>query len=228
MTTMPIVATVPFDPQIVFGVQVIALISTIAFFLSGSSTALKIHQQKSVKNVNFIPFLMTALNCFLWCTYGILKRDMLLCIVNSVGCITQALYMFVFLQNCDNKPIHLKKIFFVGTGAAVVLFFINFGPESIDPIYYLGLVASSITVIMFGSPLSTMSEVIRSQNAETMSPILSVMTVLVSGIWFIYGYMINDRFVQIPNLLGCLLGIGQLYLIKKYGSSAYKGSGDYV
>lgn len=205
--------------HLINAVQVVALVSTIGFFIAGSVTCYKIHRQKSVKNVNFLPFLLTALNCFLWFMYGVLKEDKLLCVVNGTGCAFQILYIFVFVQNCDKKQIYIKKILIVIGMAILIGLMARFGKENFDVVAILGWIASTVTVFMFGSPLSTIRIVIQTKNSETISLPLSIMTVLVSGSWFLYGYLIADAFVQVPNCLGVLLGLSQLYLYNQYSQN---------
>jgi solute carrier family 50 (sugar transporter) len=62
--------------------------------------------------------------------------------------------------------------------------------------------------------------VIKTQSTESISFYLCSFNFIVGLEWFIYGLLINDRFVQIPNLLGALLGIVQLSLFTKYPSQS--------
>ncbi|CAD7013854.1 unnamed protein product [Ceratitis capitata] len=51
------------------------------------------------------------------------------------------------------------------------------------------------------------------------------MTFLVSVQWVIYGVIISDTFIQIPNFLGCLLSLLQLCLFVIYPPKSYTGQG---
>lgn len=78
-----------------------------------------------------------------------------------------------------------------------VLSFAYLADEEYDVLKVLGYVAVTVTVIMFGSPLSTVREVIRTQSSETISVPLVVSTILVSGMWSYYGHLIQDPFVKV-------------------------------
>lgn len=201
-------------------VQGCAMVFTFGFFFSGSVTAMKIHHQKSVKNVNFLPYLAACMNCFLWTVYGHLIGDWLLILVNMVGCILQAIYIFIFMQNCDNKQSYLKKVFFLLTVCLGALSFTYFGTDLYDVKQLLGLFCSTVTVLMFGSPLSVLRVVIATQNSEKISFPLSLMTVCNCLSWMLYGYLIKDYYVQVPNLFGLVLGIIQVLTIYQYPSTS--------
>lgn len=61
---------------------------------------------------------------------------------------------------------------------------------------------------------------IKTQSTESISFYLCSFNFIVGLEWFIYGVLINDLFVQIPNLLGALLGLVQLSLFFKYPSQS--------
>ncbi|XP_066933761.1 sugar transporter SWEET1-like [Clytia hemisphaerica] len=197
-------------------VQGCAMVFTFGFFFSGSAAVLKVHQQKSVKNVNFLPYLAATLNCCLWTIYGHLKGDWLLILVNAVGCILQAIYIFIFMQNCDNKPYYLKKVFVLLTTCLGALSFAYLGTDLFDVVRSLGLFASTVTVLMFGSPLSVLRVVIATKSSEQISFPLSLMTVCNCFSWLVYGYLIKDSYVQVPNFFGLVLGIIQVLTIYQY------------
>ncbi|XP_004206288.1 uncharacterized protein LOC101235355 isoform X1 [Hydra vulgaris] len=205
-------------------VQGCALVLTIGYFLTGSITCMKIHHQKSVKNVNFLPYLTAFLNTFLWFVYGSLKKDSLLIFVNSVGCILQAGYIFVFIQNCDKKQHYIKRVFTLGFTCFCVLVVAEFGHIFFDTLLVLAWIACVVSVLMFGSPLSTVREVIRTKNAETISFPLSIMTCLTTISWFIYGSLKHDNFVRFPNALGFILGLSQIYFINKFKNQKLLGT----
>ena len=65
---------------------------------------------------------------------------------------------------------------------------------------------------MFASPLSTVSEVIRTQSAASIYAPLTFAQVANCGTWTMYGLGIGDSWVWGPNTAGLLLGIAQLGL----------------
>lgn len=58
---------------------------------------------RSVDSVQFLPFLTTDFNNLSWLSYGALKGDGTLIIVNTVGAVLQTLYILVYLHYCPRK-----------------------------------------------------------------------------------------------------------------------------
>ena len=49
-----------------------------------------------------------------------------------------------------------------------------------------------------------------------MSMPLSVMNLVVSSLWALYGYMLWDMFILLPNSVGAVLAVAQVVLIIVY------------
>ncbi|KAJ3125551.1 hypothetical protein HK098_000170 [Nowakowskiella sp. JEL0407] len=65
---------------------------------------------------------------------------------------------------------------------------------------------------MYGSPLSTMYQVVRTRNSASISFPYSIASLLNGTFWGIYGVAISDAFIAAPNLAGAGLAILQLIL----------------
>ncbi|RXH85646.1 hypothetical protein DVH24_009467 [Malus domestica] len=90
---------------------------------------------------------------------------------------------------------------------------------------FCGLTATVFAIIMFSSPLSIMSTVVRTKSVEFMPFFLSLFSFLCGTSWFIYGLLGRDPFVAIPNGCGSGLGALQLILYFIYRDNKGKGSG---
>ena len=49
-----------------------------------------------------------------------------------------------------------------------------------------------------------------------MSLPLSVMNVVVSSLWALYGYLLWDTFILVPSSVGATMGVAQVALIQAY------------
>lgn len=77
----------------------------------------------------------------------------------------------------------------------------------------LGTYASAICVLLFASPLSTISRVIRTGNAASILAPLTAAQCLNCLLWTTYGvFAARDVFVWGPNGTGLILGLAQLAL----------------
>ncbi|XP_066218397.1 sugar transporter SWEET1 isoform X4 [Saccopteryx leptura] len=76
---------------------------TLGMFSTGLSDLRHMRMTRRVDNVQFLPFLTTDVNNLSWLSYGILKGDGTLIVVNTVGAVLQTLYISVYLHYCPRK-----------------------------------------------------------------------------------------------------------------------------
>lgn len=56
------------------------------------------------------------------------------------------------------------------------------------------------------------------KSTESLPFPIIMASLVVSSQWFVYGCLINDSFIQIPNFLGCVLSAFQLCFFLIYRS----------
>lgn len=77
---------------------------------------------------------------------------------------------------------------------------------------------SATQILLFASPLSTLYKAVVSRNSASFHLGLSIMSVISSAMWCIYGITIKNLFVLVPNILGALLSgvaLGVCILFKR-------------
>lgn len=67
-----------------------------------------------------------------------------------------------------------------------------------------------------GCSLAWQLKVIRTKSAASMNVLQSVMSCACAGSWALYGLLIHDNFVLMPNILGTVLGVMQVLLLLIY------------
>ena len=85
---------------------------------------------------------------------------------------------------------------------------------------FAGLLCCSVGVFFFASPLIKLRHVIMTKNTEVLPFPIILTSFFVTLQWFIYGYLLGDSFIQIPNFLGCILSAIQLTLFVIYPSKS--------
>eukprot|EP00732_Lithocolla_globosa_P006761 Lithocolla_globosa_v1_NODE_8070_length_865_cov_10.529630.p1 type:complete len:218 gc:universal NODE_8070_length_865_cov_10.529630:826-173(-) len=200
-----------------FGVLV-----TIVLFLSGTPVAYEIHQRKSVGSVPFFPFLATFVNCFLWVVYGCLINETAVIVPNVVGMCLGVTYVVVYISYSTNVQGYQSNGIQAG---CIILFVLYIG--LLDPFFdeethvkLVGWVACCGSVAMFGSPLVTVKEVMRTRSTKEMNFTMCLMNLVVSATWTCFGWMKNDNFILLPNFLGFVLSTLQVGLFGIYPSSS--------
>lgn len=199
----------------------VASVCTILSFLSGFSICLKIKQKGSTMGLSMFPFVSLCVSCTLWLRYGLLLGDPTIVYVNAVGASIGVLYSIIFYVNTPHK----RSLYRTMVGPALLLYavllYVKYLAEDEDAARPpLGMVCTLWTVVNYGSPLATLAEVVRSRSTESLAFPLCAANLVVGTEWFIYGLMLQDMFIQVPNLLGALLGLGQLSLFLVYPSSS--------
>ncbi|XP_030697639.1 sugar transporter SWEET1 isoform X3 [Globicephala melas] len=76
---------------------------TLGMFSTGLSDLKHMRMTRSVDSVQFLPFLTTDVNNLSWLSYGALKGNWTLIVVNAVGAVLQTLYILVYLHYCHRK-----------------------------------------------------------------------------------------------------------------------------
>ncbi|XP_054419014.1 sugar transporter SWEET1 isoform X2 [Pteronotus mesoamericanus] len=79
------------------------VVFTLGMFSTGLSDLRHMWMTRRVDSVQFLPFLTTDVNNLSWLSYGTLKRDGTLIVVNAVGAVLQTSYILVYLHYCPRK-----------------------------------------------------------------------------------------------------------------------------
>jgi solute carrier family 50 protein (sugar transporter) len=207
------------------------------FFLglqfSTAQTALKLHKDKSVGQLSPLQFISLFTNCFIWSLYGFLKPDYTVLYPNLIGVIVGLSSIFIY-QLYSTKSI----LYYNCVSGAIVLYSLFLASE--NNFQMLGSIGCFLAVIMVGSPLSSLSTVIKDKSTASLPFTVCLMGWLNSLSWMTYGVILaNDPLVSLivfisfyclfiilycykqkiylPNGLGFFLGTVQLMLFAIYG-----------
>jgi len=205
------------NPGLVRLTEKICIVSTVGLFLAGVQICNRIYRMRSTGDISGFPFVATMVNCTLWLLYGYSANNSTIIIVNLIGVILQTCYTLFYLRYTPDRTSYIRTVstavLFLVCVAAYLQFF---AADQATNVYHTGLIASITTVIMFGSPLASLREVVQKQSTESLSFPLCFANFIVPSEWVIYGMLINDKFVQVPNFLGAILGFIQVCLFFKY------------
>ncbi|XP_013113696.1 sugar transporter SWEET1 [Stomoxys calcitrans] len=202
-----------------------AVVSTIFQYLSGALICRKYIAKKSTGDSSGFPFICGFLSCSYWVHYGMLSNEHSVVLVNCVGVTLFLIYTLIYYVFTVNKNAYVKLFLFVLTALFGIVFYINTIPEPAQAQNFMGIVCLIVTVTFFAAPLANLLHVIRVKNSESMPFPLIVMSFLVSVQWLIYGIIISDTFIQLPNFLGCVLSLVQLGLFVCYPPKSFSGQG---
>ncbi|XP_074036243.1 sugar transporter SWEET1 [Leptinotarsa decemlineata] len=193
-----------------------ASICTILQFLTGTLTCQKFVQNKSTGDISSFPFVSGCISTSLWLRYGFLIQDGSLILVNTVGATLFFAYVVTFYIYSIKKTMVIRQFSICLLFLLIVLVYIHNSKHPENARSHLGLICSGVTIVFFAAPFATLMHVIRVKNTDSLPYHLIFATFIVSLQWMMYGFILNDRFIQIPNLLGCILSGIQLSLFMIY------------
>ncbi|EFA86682.1 small MutS related family protein [Heterostelium album PN500] len=180
-------------------------------------------EKKSVGNLAGMQFISSLLNCCNWVLYSLLLGNGSILFVNGLGALSAAFYVFNYwryvspgsaAKDFQNKLSIATLIF----GATILFTFTAPTPQ--DRRDRLGLIASTITVLNYASPLEKLKQVIAKRNSEGMVVEIALISLACSLSWSTLGILLNDVYIYLPNILASILSTVQCSLIFIYPAHA--------
>lgn len=200
-------------------VSTTATITTIINFLTGLQVVRGFMRKGNAGDASGLPFVAGAVNCAIWLKYALLIDDSAMKLVNGIGVLILCSSSAIFYKYTPNKASALKQIVFAMGFFGTISFYVNsMDQESEHPKYILGLVGDVLAVCFFGAPLASLSHVLRTGSTEVLPFPIILSSWFVTGQWWIYGNILQDNFVAVPNCIGWCLATFQLLLFVYFPS----------
>ncbi|XP_075236923.1 sugar transporter SWEET1 [Lycorma delicatula] len=195
-----------------------ATVSAIMQFMSGAIVVQKYVLKGTAENESGFPFMSGFLSCMLWARYGFMIDDLAMVFVNLTGVTLMLIYGGVHYKYTPRKKVVLRQLLVVLIVMTLAHGYTIYETDSEIASTRFGFLTCCTTLVFFGSPLTNLAHVLRVKSTEILPFPLIIMTWFVSAQWYLYGIIINDSFVQYPNLIGCILATFQLLLFIIYPS----------
>lgn len=202
-----------------------AVITTILQYLSGVIVCRKYINKKSTGDSSGFPFICGFLSCSLWLRYGTLTEETIVVTVNIIGLALMFLYSAIYYVFTVNKRSYVRQFALALFTLITIVTYTKYEVSHEEAIQLMGYACCIVTVFFFAAPLIMLFHVVRVKNSESLPFPLIAMSFFVTVQWLIYGVIIKDAFIQIPNFLGCLLSLVQLSLFVCYPPKNYSGQG---
>lgn len=184
-------------------------------FLSPMPAVLRARRERSLGDLNPIPFIMITLNCLAWVVYSWIIRDAYVFAANEVGLLCGVFYTLQSYRYATHKAQDLlMATSVVGTLVFTVVGMVHGRVELSDTAQQTlwGAVAIVFLVFFYTSPLSSTLQVLRTQDSSSIYWPLSLMNLINGAMWTAYGLALKDYFIGIPNLFGACMGLLALVL----------------
>ncbi|KAK4522973.1 hypothetical protein GAYE_PCTG33G0863 [Galdieria yellowstonensis] len=189
-------------------------------FLAPMKSVLEVRSIEDIGPLNPIPYCFIFGSTSGWLLYGASVTNFYIWWANCPGLLLAIFYILSchsVLQKGKRRVIYesitLSVLGISVTCAFLAAFILSRNTANI----LLGVLANSMLICFYASPLSTSIAVFRLKDASSLDPWLCAMNFVNGTMWTIYGFALGDPIVWSLNLLGAILGILQLCLIYVYG-----------
>ena len=187
--------------------------SIIFFFAPFISIRQLIKGEIALSTIPVPLYVFSILNCLLWSSYGILIGEAQMIVCNVLGGSLTFVWIMIYLFYLVKK----KLLYFIGTLFIVLdlsfqivffSFFIgNKGEKLQKSISYAAMV---VNVLTFAAPGIKMYTVIKTNNYKLLPIASSIAAFFCSMSWTIYGLVLLEIGVIVPNIMGMVFAIMQL------------------
>lgn len=205
--------------------KVLAVLSAVFMLLSPLPTVIRIKACHSTAELQGLPYVMLLLSAVIWLVYGTLRRDLVLFAPNLCGLFLSAWYVHVFRKFCKNPhQAELLRIYialsgFLLAGIFIACLFLGFDSGT----QLVGLAAAVINVFSYVAPLSALRVILREKSTACLPVEVSIGNWICSSLWLFYGWLSEDLFILLPNLIGTVVGSAQLVLLVLYPPPSRRG-----
>ncbi|KAK8680243.1 hypothetical protein V6N13_109194 [Hibiscus sabdariffa] len=187
-------------------------------YLAPLPTFVRVYRKKSTEGFESLPYVVALVSAVLWIYYATLKSEAyLLMTINSIGCVVETVYIIVFVVYAPKKAriLTMKLLGVFNMGALVMVLVTHFFTKGRSRIHVIGWSCVVTSAAVFAAPLSIMRLVISTKSVEFMPFTLSLFLTFSAIMWLVYGILLKDFYISLPNILGVVLGMIQmlLYLI---------------
>ncbi|XP_053133522.1 sugar transporter SWEET1 isoform X3 [Hemicordylus capensis] len=190
---------------------------TLGMFGTGLSDLQRMYTARSVENIQFLPFLTTDINNLSWLSYGFLKGDWTLIIVNAIGATLQTLYVLVYFYfSPEKRSVLLKTLALLAVLLLGYCYFNMLVQDVTLRLARLGLFCSLFTISMYLSPLADLAKIVKTQSTQCLSFPLTVTTFLASASWTLYGLLLQDLYIAVPNVPGIATSMVRFWLFWRF------------
>jgi solute carrier family 50 (sugar transporter) len=187
-------------------------------------------RDRSVGSLPLLPYSTMIVNGILWFSYGLLKSNPSVWSCNGLGLVLGIYYFVSYVKYSPTSspilPGTVEQHIQVVGGFALMTVLLILSPIPEDPAPFIGRVGCIICVLLFGSPLVVLRQVIITKDARSIPLPFTIASTVNCFLWTVFGlWQMNDANIYIPNVLGLALCLTQVALKLYFPSDLDPGFG---
>jgi len=196
-----------------------ALFSTLLLYLTEIPMLKQLVMGKSAKGIQYSAILMNLVNNVVALYYGILSSTDVMKITNGVGTALHIILCLAFILVSERRGGAVSStvgaVAFVA-GAGLYLDKIDGADERLDA---LGLLSTVICSLAFFIPILAVVEAWTTKNPSAISIPITWGSLICSTVWWIYGILLDNIFIQLPNIPGVGVSVAALLVVWRLGDA---------
>ena len=157
--------------------------------------------------VQFSALVLKLLNNVFSLHYALLAAVHVSSLSNGLGVVLHLLLCLAYLHVA---PVKSGPLLFLLVG---LCFYAGVAASYANDAVTIGLTSSSVRTLAYASPALTVAAAARTGNVEAISPPLACGALVCQTTWYVYGGLIDNPFVQLPNLPGIAVQLTALFLL---------------
>jgi uncharacterized protein with PQ loop repeat len=160
------------------------------------------------KKIEIVPEMLIICNVLsaeLWFSYWIrIKTKMAPIVSSSVSFVLGVIFSIIYLFYFSQKKCSKLFIYIIMECIAIALLYYTL---SLTEIKIVGFIANCVNILNFISPAQRIVRVCREKNYSLIPIATTVLGCISSFLWLVFGILINDYNVMIPNTISVLIAL---------------------
>ena len=160
------------------------------------------------KKIEIVPEMLIICNVLsaeLWFSYWIRIKTKLAPIVSSsVSFVLGVIFSIIYLYYFSQKKCSKLFIYVILECVAIALLYYTL---TLTEIKIIGFIANCVNILNFISPAQRIVRVCREKNYSLIPIVTTVLGCISSFLWLVFGILINDYNVMIPNTISVLIAL---------------------
>jgi solute carrier family 50 protein (sugar transporter) len=189
------------------------------FYINSRTIVQQFQAAGNTGNVSILPLLALFSNCTFWLKYGLLLQEPVIYVVNGFGLVISVICLFYYYKYSQDRVQTEQQMLYVFLFITLVLLYVRtyYSAYVSEVTDQLGFLASVSSVCMFGSPLLSLSKVLKTKSVtgHIIFPV-AILSLIVCILWTMIGMFLVDDYIFYPNLIGSILAFGQVAVYIKY------------
>ena len=197
----------------------VAFLSTIGLYATSLPQFPLLLTARRSDLVQFSSLILKLLNNILGFHYAVVAAVQVVAFTNGLGVILHASLCLAYLHVVPVKS-GPSISFFLG-----LLFYAGVAFLYLNDAVSIGMIGSSVRTLAFASPALTVVGAARTGNVDAISLPLCCGAFVCQVSWYVFGGLIDDPFVQLPNVPGIVVQLAAFYLLWKDDQKRKSGRG---